>query len=232
MSATNGSEGRMAALATAAAREPREFDVPRDAAGRIRVSAEYGSRTFDLRKMREKLPSSIYGRLVACIEKQGKLDAEVAAAVAHAAKEWAIENGATHFCHWFQPLTGLTAEKHDAFLTTMFGSDPVESFGRICRVEVRPPGSADANVAYQRAGNVGEHEVGRHTAAPGCHGLLEVARKGITHCKQPGGHPGQDAMQSADGSANDGVRAVSLDLQAVPHEVEHAENPRAGGSEQ
>jgi glutamine synthetase len=142
MSATNGSAGRMAALTTAASREPREFDVPRDAAGRIRVSAEYGIRTFDLRKMREKLPSSIYSRLVACIEKQGRLDAEVATAVAHAAKEWAIESGATHFCHWFQPLTGLTAEKHDAFLTTMFGSDPVETFGPSQLIQSEPDASS------------------------------------------------------------------------------------------
>ena len=65
---------------TAAAREPREFDVPRDEKGRIRVSAEYGTRTFDLRKMREKLPSSVYDKLVSCIEKQSKLDPTVAAA--------------------------------------------------------------------------------------------------------------------------------------------------------
>ncbi len=142
MSATKGSEGRMAALATAAAREPREFDVPRDPQGRIRVSAEYGVRTFDLRKMREKLPSSIYDKLLACVEKQARLEPTVAAAVAHAAKEWAIENGATHFCHWFQPLTGLTAEKHDAFLTTMFGGEPVESFGAAQLIQSEPDASS------------------------------------------------------------------------------------------
>src|SRR5262249_20380603 len=129
MGATNGSDGRRAAVATASARDVRDYDPPRDAEGRVRVSAEYGVRTFDLRKMREKLPSSVYEGLVAGIENKEKLDKSIAAAVAHAAKEWAIENGATHFCHWFQPLTGLTAEKHDAFVTTMFGSDPIESFG-------------------------------------------------------------------------------------------------------
>ncbi len=142
MGATTGSEGRRTALAAAAAREPREFEAPRDGEGRIRVSAEYGRRTFDLRKMREKLPSSVYDKLVATIEKQEKLDKGVAAAVAHAAKEWAIENGATHFCHWFQPLTGLTAEKHDAFLTTMFGSEPVESFGAAQLIQSEPDASS------------------------------------------------------------------------------------------
>jgi len=142
MSASTGSEGRRAALATAAAREPREFEVPRDADGKIRVSSEYGRRIFDLRKMRDRLPSSIYEKLAACIERQDKLDRNVAAAVAHAAKEWAIENGATHFCHWFQPLTGLTAEKHDAFLTTMFGGEPIESFGASQLIQSEPDASS------------------------------------------------------------------------------------------
>jgi glutamine synthetase len=142
MTGSKGSDARLAAMTTASSREPREFDVPRDAQGRIRVSAEYGVKTFDLRKMREKLPTSTYERLVACVEKQEKLDKSVAAAVAHAAKEWAIENGATHFCHWFQPLTGLTAEKHDAFLTTMFGSDPIETFGASQLVQSEPDASS------------------------------------------------------------------------------------------
>jgi glutamine synthetase len=139
---TSGSESRRLALATAAAREPREFEAPKDEKGRVRVSAEYGRRTFDLRKMKEKLPSSIYEKLVATIEKKEKLDRGVAAAVAHAAKEWALENGATHYCHWVQPLTGLTAEKHDAFLTTMFGGDPVESFGAGALIQSEPDASS------------------------------------------------------------------------------------------
>ena len=142
MSDSKGSDARQRALATASAREPRAFDVPRDAHGRIVVSGEYGRRTFDLHKMREKLPSSIFDKLLATIDKQDKLDRNVAAAVAHAAKEWAIENGATHFCHWFQPLTGLTAEKHDAFLTTMFGSEPVESFGASQLIQSEPDASS------------------------------------------------------------------------------------------
>jgi glutamine synthetase len=142
MDAVTGSEGRRAALATAAAREPRDYDAPRDADGRVRVSSEYGRRTFDLRKMRDKLPSSVYAKLVATIDKQERLDRGVAAAVAHAAKEWALENGATHYCHWFQPLTGLTAEKHDAFLTTMFGADPIESFGASQLIQSEPDASS------------------------------------------------------------------------------------------
>src|SRR5204863_8454960 len=60
----------------------------------------------------------------------------------HAAKEWALEHGATHYCHWFQPLTGLTAEKHDAFLSTAFGSEPVESFGASQLVQSEPDASS------------------------------------------------------------------------------------------
>lgn len=67
--------------------------------------------------MRERLPKPIYKKLRETIEKDVELDPEIAGAVAHAMKEWALERGATHYTHWFQPMTGITAEKHDSFLT-------------------------------------------------------------------------------------------------------------------
>lgn len=67
--------------------------------------------------MRERLPKTIYKKLRETIEKDVELDPEIAGAVAHAMKEWALERGATHYTHWFQPMTGITAEKHDSFLT-------------------------------------------------------------------------------------------------------------------
>jgi glutamine synthetase len=77
----------------------------------------YGQRVFTLEKMKEKLPANIFQKLQALIDTNAKLSDDVAEAVAMAAFEWATAQGATHFCHWFQPQTGFTAEKHDSFLT-------------------------------------------------------------------------------------------------------------------
>lgn len=67
--------------------------------------------------MRERLPKPVYAKLKKTIENDEELDLDIAAAVAHAMKEWALERGATHFTHWFQPMTGVTAEKHDSFIS-------------------------------------------------------------------------------------------------------------------
>ena len=67
--------------------------------------------------MQERLPKKIYKKLHEVIEEGKELDLETADVVAHEMKEWAIEKGATHYTHWFQPLTGTTAEKHDSFIT-------------------------------------------------------------------------------------------------------------------
>ena len=67
--------------------------------------------------MRERLPKPIYKQLREIIDRDLELDASIANAVAHAMKEWALERGATHYTHWFQPMTGITAEKHDSFIT-------------------------------------------------------------------------------------------------------------------
>ena len=77
----------------------------------------FGELVFDDRQMRSRLPEKVYTSLRKTIDEDAKLDASVAEAVAAAMKEWALEKGATHFTHWFQPLTGVTAEKHDSFIT-------------------------------------------------------------------------------------------------------------------
>ena len=77
----------------------------------------YGSKVFNEHEMRERLPSSTYKSLKATIEKGQPLDLEVANVVASVMKRWAIELGATHYTHWFQPLTGTTSEKHDGFVS-------------------------------------------------------------------------------------------------------------------
>ncbi|MBR5259536.1 MAG: glutamine synthetase III [Eggerthellaceae bacterium] len=81
-----------------------------------RVSDIYGSMVFNEHTMQERLPSTTYKQLMKTINDGEPMDLEVANIVAHAMKEWAIEKGATHFTHWFQPLTGITSEKHDSFL--------------------------------------------------------------------------------------------------------------------
>ena len=80
------------------------------------VSDYFGSLVFDDRVMRAKLPGAVYKSLKKTIDEGASLNNDVANAVATAMKDWAVENGATHFTHWFQPLTGITAEKHDSFI--------------------------------------------------------------------------------------------------------------------
>ncbi len=81
------------------------------------VAQNFGSLVFDDRVMKATLSSDVYQSLRKTIEENQNLETDVANAVAEAMKDWAIEHGATHFTHWFQPLTGITAEKHDSFIT-------------------------------------------------------------------------------------------------------------------
>ncbi len=81
------------------------------------VIDKYGELTFSKKVMKARLSKEVYKQLMGSIEVGNALDDSIAAEVAHAMKEWAIENGATHFTHWFQPQRGGTAEKHDAFLS-------------------------------------------------------------------------------------------------------------------
>lgn len=77
----------------------------------------FGSKVFNDAAMRKYLPESIYEALKNTISDGSPLDKEIATSVADAMKNWALDNGATHYCHWFQPMTGTTAEKHDSFLS-------------------------------------------------------------------------------------------------------------------
>ncbi|MCI8433323.1 MAG: glutamine synthetase type III [Lachnospiraceae bacterium] len=83
----------------------------------INVEELFASKVFTLGKMRERLPKGTYREVRKIMEQGGELSLAVADVVALAMKEWAVENGATHYTHWFQPLTGITAEKHDSFVT-------------------------------------------------------------------------------------------------------------------
>ena len=83
----------------------------------INVVETFGCDVFNDSVMQARLPKKIYKELKKTIEEGKELSMEIADVVAHEMKEWAIEKGATHYSHWFQPLTGVTAEKHDAFIT-------------------------------------------------------------------------------------------------------------------
>ena len=76
----------------------------------------YGSKVFNEHVMKERLPSATYKSLKNTLHKGAPLDIEVANVVASVMKRWAMELGATHYTHWFQPLTGITSEKHDGFV--------------------------------------------------------------------------------------------------------------------
>ena len=81
-----------------------------------KINEIFGSNVFNDSVMKERLPKATYKALKKTIEQGTSLEAEVADVVAAAMRDWAVEKGATHFTHWFQPMTGITAEKHDAFI--------------------------------------------------------------------------------------------------------------------
>ena len=84
---------------------------------KINVAEIFGSNVFDDSVMKARLPKAVYKDLKKTIENGTELNPAIADVVANEMKEWAIEKGATHFTHWFQPMTGVTAEKHDAFIS-------------------------------------------------------------------------------------------------------------------
>jgi len=94
----------------------RDWSVVKQTGQTARAGETFGSLVFGDSEQQKRLPKNVYNALRRTIVNSEPLDASVADAVAKAAKEWAVEHGATHYTHWFQPLTGITAEKHDSFL--------------------------------------------------------------------------------------------------------------------
>ncbi|MBA4701561.1 MAG: glutamine synthetase III [Ruminococcus sp.] len=91
----------------------------------VKVADIFGENVFNDTAMQERLPKKVYKNLRKTIEEGNELDLETADVIAHEMKEWAIEKGATHYTHWFQPLTGVTAEKHDSFISAPLPSGKV-----------------------------------------------------------------------------------------------------------
>jgi len=133
---------RVAALRAIATRAPIIPDVPSMGADPKPTSSYFGSHTFGARQMRDKLPKGVHEKLTESVRLGKKLDPEIAPAVATAVKEWAISQGVTHFCHWFQPQTGLTAEKHDAFLTLDAQGNAIEKFTAEQLIQSEPDASS------------------------------------------------------------------------------------------
>ncbi len=106
------------------------------------VTEIYGSNVFNRVTMRSYLPKSIYKAIVSALDNGERLDPSMADIVANAMKDWAVEKGATHFCHWFSPLTGLTAEKHDAFITPTADDKALVEFSGKFLVQGEPDASS------------------------------------------------------------------------------------------
>lgn len=108
----------------------------------VPVSEYYGEDTFSTRVMKDKLPKDTYKKILEAITEDKALDATTADIVACAMKEWALEKGATHFAHWFQPMTGFTAEKHDAFIDPVGVGKVMEKFSGKQLVQGEPDASS------------------------------------------------------------------------------------------
>jgi len=107
-----------------------------------RVDAFYAADVFNDRVMRQRLPKDVFKRLMETIHRGKPLGADLADVVAAAMKEWAIENGATHYTHWFMPLTGLTAEKHDSLTIPDGKGGTLSEFGGTALVSSEPDASS------------------------------------------------------------------------------------------
>lgn len=108
---------RFQAAQEAISRSIRHIERPKDSLGRcLPISEFFGDLTFGLDEMKEKLTRSSFEHLTNMVEKGHRLPKETADEIAGIVKDWALAQGVTHFCHWFQPMTGLTAEKHDAII--------------------------------------------------------------------------------------------------------------------
>ncbi|MCD8317189.1 MAG: glutamine synthetase III [Eggerthellaceae bacterium] len=106
------------------------------------VSEIYGSMVFNEHTMQERLPSVTYKQLMKTIRDGEPLNIDVANVVAHAMKEWAIEKGATHYTHWFQPLNGITSEKHDSFIEPIDDGRAIMSFSGKELIQGEPDASS------------------------------------------------------------------------------------------
>jgi glutamine synthetase len=117
-------------------------DVPVVTAPSNKVSDYYGTNVFGLEAMRANLSTDVFKKVNRAIVEGSKIDEDTADAVASAMKSWAISKGSTHYTHWFQPLTGATAEKHDAFFDVLPNGSAIEKFKGSALVQQEPDASS------------------------------------------------------------------------------------------
>ena len=131
---------RFQALKETSGRKPVKFEES------DRKSTIFGSNVFNEKAMKQYLTSDAFKAVQDAVQHGTKIDRKIADYIALGMKEWALAKGVTHYTHWFQPLTGTTAEKHDAFFETSYdGSDPVEKFGGGQLVQQEPDASSFPN---------------------------------------------------------------------------------------
>lgn len=128
---------RFKALDESLSRKPIQVEMP--AGG---VAAYYGENVFGRDAMRQHLSEEAYNTVMAAIEKGERIDRNMAEVIASGMKSWSVSKGATHYTHWFQPLTGTTAEKHDAFFEPVEGGKAIERFGGSQLVQQEPDASS------------------------------------------------------------------------------------------
>jgi len=131
---------RFQALQEVNRRKPVDVKLPEE-----RVSSYFSSSVFSWKEMRQHLPAEVYTTLRTCVDKGGQIDRGTAEQVAASMKSWALGKGATHYTHWFQPLTGLTAEKHDAFFEPLADGFSMDAFGGDKLIQQEPDASSFPN---------------------------------------------------------------------------------------
>ena len=128
---------RFLAVSSASKKKPVEVEMPKE-----RPSEYFGKYVFNRQKMYKYLPSKVYDQMVNVIDNGVPLDRSIADAVAAGMKQWAEENGVTHYTHWFQPLTEGTAEKHDAFIEHDQKGGMIEQFEGKLLMQQEPDASS------------------------------------------------------------------------------------------
>ena len=143
MSKTGRAQSRFEAVSLAGARKPHKFLRPKRVDGTYSPVSEYfGCNTFGFELMEKKLLPSDVALLKGFATSRTALPHDLAEKVAVAVKEWALTHGATHYCHWFQPQTGATAEKHDSFFMYDIDAKPFERFDGSMLIQSEPDASS------------------------------------------------------------------------------------------
>lgn len=143
MPQSNAQNPRFEAIREVLSRKPVPVQIPRDDNGRpLRVSEYFGANTFGIQQMKARLSKDVFNQLMATVREGKPLERNAANTIAQSMKEWALQQGAQYFCHWFQPQTGTTAEKHDAFLSFDENGNGIEAFSGSQLIQSEPDASS------------------------------------------------------------------------------------------